>query len=209
MIRMEKKKIGLFAHNPLLSLALGLTTALAVTTTLTNAAAMGVITLVLFFITAIICGMVNKVVAKDYVWAVDVVIITMLTKLTELLVLAFAPALAQNVGIFLPLLAVNSLLFFSAGLFDEETSQGESLQDGFMAGVYYLVALLVVGFFRELLATGGIQLVNPLNGNPLTGFTLIPSAYVLALFDKPEGALLTVAVVGALFAFLGSRKGGK
>lgn len=212
MKHLENKKVGFLGNNPVLSLALGLTTALAVTGSVTNALGMGILTLVLVILAAVLGGLVKKVTPNEMLIPVNLVIAAFLAKLGELFALAYTNSMATSVGIFLPLLAVNSLLLFASGALTEEASFGESFKNALVSGVAFLIALLVVAFFRELLSTGGVTLLNPLNGGEIFSFSLINTQFTLSLFANPMGALLMTAFVGGLFQAFGKSgevKGGK
>lgn len=212
MNRLDNKKIGFIGNNPVLGLSLGLTTALAVTSSMTSALGMGILALALILVAAILGGLVKKVVPKEALLPVNLVIVAFLAKIGELLVLAYAPSLATSVGIFLPLLAVNSLVLFATGAFRPEESFGKGMTDAAKAGIAYVLPLLVVSFVREVLGTGGVNLQNPMSGAELLNFSLIPSQFTLSLFTQPAGALLVLALVAALFAALGksdTEMGGK
>lgn len=212
MNHVENKKIGFFLNNPVLSLALGLTTAIAVTGSVTNALGMGVLTFILVVLAAVLGGLLKKITPLEMLVPVNLVLSAFLAKLGELFALAYAPTMASSVGIFLPLLAVNSLILFATGALTEKASFGESFKNALVAGCAYLVTLLVVAFFRELLATGGVSLLNPLSGAEVFSFTLLSQQYTLGLFAGPIGALLVAAMVGGLFQAIGKSsddKGGK
>lgn len=212
MNRLENTKIGFIGNNPVLGLALGLTTALAVTSTMTSALGMGILALALMLVAAVLGGLVKKVVPKEALLPVNLVLVAFLAKMGELMVLAYAPALATSVGIFLPLLAVNSLVLYATGAFSSEVSFGKGIADAAKAGAAYVLALLLVSFVREVLGTGGVTLQNPMSGAELLNFSLIPSQFTLSLFTQPAGALLVLALVAALFAALGksdTEMGGK
>lgn len=212
MNRLENKPMGFFGNNPVLGLALGLTTALAVTNSVTNALGMGVLTFILVILVAVLGAVVKMVTPEEMLIPVNLVITAFLAKLGELFVLAFASSLATSVGIFLPLLAVNSLVLYATGAFHKEGSFGTSIMKAFSSGAAYVVALLVVAFVRELLGTGGVNLLNPINGATLFSFSVLSSEFTLGLFTQPMGALLTVALVAGLFQALSKtpeEKGGK
>jgi len=212
MNHVENKKIGFLGNNPVLSLALGLTTALAVTGSVTTALGMGVLTFILVVLAAVIGALVKKVTPKEMLIPVNLVMAAFLAKLGELFVLAYASSLATSVGIFLPLLAVNSLLLFASGALTEDATMGDSFKNALLSGCAYVVALLVVAFFRELISTGGITLLNPLNGGEIFSFSLLSQQFTLSLFASPAGALLMTAFVGGLFQAFGKSsevKGGK
>ena len=203
----ENKKTGFFKNNPVLGLSLGLTTALAVTTSLTSAVGMGIVMMLLLYVTSIVCGIVKKLVSDTFTLPVNLVIIAFLVKLTELLVMAYAPTISDGVGIFLPLLVSSSLLLFGAGTFNkEEESVGNLLGVSIKAGLSYFFAIVLVALIREILGTGGISFVDPFSGTQVFSFTLIPTDYVLNLFVQPAGALLVVGLVAALFAAIGNVK---
>jgi len=203
----ENKKTGFFKNNPVLGLSLGLTTALAVTTSLTSAVGMGIVMMLLLYVTSIVCGLVKKIVSDTFVLPVNLVIIAFLVKLTELLVMAYAPIISDGVGIFLPLLVSSSLLLFGAGTFNnEEDRVGNLLGVSVRSGLAYFFAIVLVALIREILGTGAISFVDPFSGIQLFSFTFIPTDYVLNLFVQPAGALLVVGLVAALFAAIGNIK---
>lgn len=203
MNRLENTKIGFLRNNPVLGLSLGLTTALAVTFSMTSALGIGVLTFVLILAAALLGGVVKTFTPKEALLPVNMILVAFLAKIGELLVLAYAPGLATSVGIFLPLLAVNSIILFATGVFSAEESMGQHFINALKAGAAYLEALIVVSFVRELLGTGGISLQNPLSGNEIVSFTLIPSEFTLSLFTQPAGALIVLALVAAVYAALG------
>jgi len=205
MNRLENTKIGFIGNNPVLGLALGLTTALAVTSSMTSAVGIGILTFVLVLDAAVLGGIVKMVAPKEALIPVNLILVAFLAKMGELLVLAYAPSLATSVGIFLPLLAVNSLILFATGAFTPLASFGKGLVEAVKAGGAYVLALIVVSFIREVLGTGGIQLMNPLNGGEILSFSLLPSEYTVSLFTQPAGALIVLAMVAALFAALGKK----
>lgn len=203
----ENKKPGFFKNNPVLGLSLGLTTALAVTTSLTSAVGMGIIMMLLLYVTSILCGIVKKGVSEAFALPVNLIIIASLVKLAELLAMAYAPTISKGVGIFLPLLVSSSLLLFGAGTFDKEEDRvGNQLGISVKAGLSYFFAIVLVALIREILGTGGISFVDPFSGTQLFSYTLIPTDYVLNLFVQPAGALLVVGVVAAVFAAIGNVK---
>ncbi len=201
MYNFEKQKIGFLKNNPVLGAALGLTTALAVTSSLSSGLFMGLLTFILVLLASLLGTLVKKFIPVEILIPVNLVLVAFLAKLGQLLVEAYAPMLSSQVGLFLPLLAVNSLILFATGALTKEVeSFGLVMSKAITTGLAYVLSLTVISFFRELLGTGGITLVEPFKGNELFSFTLIPKEYVLNLFTGPSGALLVAALVAALFA---------
>ncbi len=203
MYNIENRKIGFLKNNPVLGVALGLTTALAVTSSLSSGLFMGLLTFVLVLLASLLGALVKKFAPEEILIPVNLVLVAFLAKLGQLLVEAYAPMLSSQVGLFLPLLAVNSLILFATGAMTKDVeSIGVVVSKAITSGLSYVLALTVISFFRELLGTGGISLVEPFNGTELFSFNLIPKEYALNLFTSPAGALLVAALVAALFAAL-------
>lgn len=209
---LDHKKIGFFGNNPVLSLALGLTTALAVTGSVTTAVGMGILVFVLVVLAGVLGGLLRSITPSEMAIPVGLVLSAFLAKLGELVALAYMPSIASEVGIFVPLMAANSLLLLASGALNEKTSFGENMKNALLAGCAYVVALLAVAVLRELAVTGGIALLNPMSGAEIFSFSILSPEYTLSLFAGPTGALLMTALVGGLFQAIGksgSDKGGK
>lgn len=72
----------------------------------------------------------------------------------------FTPNEANNAGIFLPLLAVNSLIALHCERFAVKHTLRETLVDAVSAGAGYAFVSLVVGALREILGSGTIYSVS-------------------------------------------------
>lgn len=202
MYDMKNLNSGIVKNNPVFVLLLGLTTALGVTTTLTNGLGMGIVVLLVLALSSIVIGLLNKVTPAEIVIPVNLVIIATLVKIVELLVRAYAPSLASGVGLYLPLLAVNSVLLFGVGTFGRESGKKGSFMESMKLGLGYLLALVVVSFFRELLATGGVSLMNPLGGGEIFIASILPASLHIGLFIQPAGAFIVLSLLSAFFVFL-------
>lgn len=202
MYDMKNLNSGIVKNNPVFVLLLGLTTALGVTTTLTNGLGMGIVVLLVLAVSSIIIGLLKKVTPAEIVIPVNLVIIAALVKIAELLVRAYAPSLADGVGIYLPLLAMNSVLLFGVGTFDRENGKTGSFMESMKLALGYLLALVVVSLVRELLATGGVSLMNPLGGGEIFTASILPASLHIGLFSQPAGAFIALSLVSALFVFL-------
>lgn len=105
----------------------------------------------------------------------------------------FTPNEANSAGIFLPLLAVNSLIALHCERFAVKHTLRETLVDAVSAGAGYAFVVLVVGTLREILGNGTIYSVSlnlpvRLQGLllPFGGFLLIGffAAFVKARIQK-------------------------
>ncbi|MBL7081213.1 MAG: electron transport complex subunit E [Candidatus Omnitrophica bacterium] len=147
---------GIFRQNPIFVSVLGLCPALAVTTSLENALGMGVaVSFVLVFSNSIISSMRNILPNKIRIPCFIVVIASFVT-IVELLMAAFAPLLAKQLGIFVPLIVVNCIIMGRAEAFASRNSVLTSLFDGLGMGLGFTLAISCVALIRQVLGRCGI-----------------------------------------------------
>ena len=125
-----------------------------------------------------------------------------------MLVDAFAPALASELGVFIALITVNCVVFGRAEAFASKNGVVRSALD---VALGFALSLSVVGFFREFLGTGMIKLGVTL---PL-GFeyTVLGNAgldqYALGILVQPPGAFLVIGFILAIITAVRQAKGAK
>jgi electron transport complex protein RnfE len=119
-----------------------------------------------------------------------IVIIAAFVTIIEMLMNAYVPALADSLGIFLPLIVVNCTVLGRAEAFASRNSVVSSIFDGFGMGLGFTIALTILGALRELMGTGKIFSLNvfPEEFGSLL-FVLAPGAfivlgYLIAVFNK-------------------------
>jgi electron transport complex protein RnfE len=59
---------------------------------------------------------------------------------------------------------------------------------------------VILGIFREVLASGGLMFLNPMSGEEVFSFSFIPEAYRIGLFKQPAGAFISLSLISAVFA---------
>ncbi len=199
MNQFENFRKGFLRENPAFVLYLGLCPALAISTTLNNALGMGVAVIVVLTIANTIVSLMRKITPMDIRIPVYIVIIATLVKMVELLMHAFTTDLYTALGVFIPLIVVNCIILGRAEAFASKNNVRDSIIDGFGMGLAFTWSLVLLGSIRQLLATGGLNLVNPFNQAVLFEFTIIPSEYTISMFNQPTGAFITFAMLAALF----------
>lgn len=101
---------GIIKENPVLCLVLGTCPTLAVTTAASNAIGMGVAaTLVLVCSNAVI-SLLRRVIPDKVRIPAYITIIAGFVTIVQMLVKAFAPAIDESLGIYLPLIVVNCII---------------------------------------------------------------------------------------------------
>ena len=62
-------------------------------------------------------------------------------------------------------------------------------------GLGYTLAIVTISFFRQLIGTGGLELLNPFNSEQVIFSVSIFKDYAVSLFSQPAGAFLTLGTI--------------
>ena len=62
-------------------------------------------------------------------------------------------------------------------------------------GIGYTMAILVISFFRQLIGTGGLELLNPFNTEQVIFSFSLFADYAVSLFTQPAGAFITLGMI--------------
>jgi len=186
---------GIIAENPVFIILLGLCPVLAVSTSMSNAIGMGIAaTFVLVGSNMMISAMRNFIPDKIRIPCFIVVIATFVI-IVELVMKAFSPALSRSLGIFIPLIVVNCIVFGRAEGYAYKNNVLRSTLDGIGMGIGFTMALLIIAFIRESLGAGKIFGV------------MISKGYEPALYMiLAPGALLTIGFLIAGLNLLRNKK---
>ncbi len=181
---------GIVKENPTFVLLLGMCPTLATSSSALNGMSMGLATLfVLTCSNLAISSLKNLIPDMVRIPAYIVVIATFVT-IVEMVMNAYLPALADSLGIFIPLIVVNCIVLGRAESFASKNKVVPSIFDGLGIGIGFTLALTILGALREFLGTGKIfsMTVYPENYGSLI-FVLAPGAfivlgYLIAIFNK-------------------------
>ena len=180
---------GIIRENPTFRLVLGMCPTLALTTSLENAIGMGVAaTFVLICSNAAIAALRNVIPATVRIPCYIVVIAAFVT-IVDLLMQAYAPALAESLGIFIPLIVVNCIILGRAEAFASKNSVLYSIADGIGMGLGFTLALSVIATIREFLGSGSITVWS--KHLALTGI----NSHTLVLAVLPAGGFITLGLI--------------
>ena len=130
MDQLKNFKNGLIKDNPVFSLFLGICSTLAITTTINNAIGMGVSVIIVFTMSNVIISMIRKITPDEIRIPVYIVIIATLVTIIQMLIQAFAPALNESLGVFIPLIVVNCIILGRAESFASKNGIVASAIDG-------------------------------------------------------------------------------
>ena len=180
-------KEGLLTNNPVTVQLLGMCSTLAITTSMANGIGMGLSVTIILTLANIFIALLRKVIPDEVRIACFIVVIAGFVTMVDLSLQAFFPAIAESLGVFIPLIVVNCIILGRAEAFASKNTVLASAVDGICQGIGYTAVLLVLCFFRELLGAG-----------TLFGVQIMPKSYVPAgILTLPVGGFLCL---GALIA---------
>jgi electron transport complex protein RnfE len=200
---MEQKKSklqiltnGLIKENPVLVLLIGTCPALATSSTLSNGIGMGLSATAVLICSNIVISMLRKVIPDKVRIPCYIVVIAGFVTVVQFLLEAYAPALNDSLGLFIPLIVVNCIILGRAEAFANKNTVIDSALDGIGMGLGFTLALAAMGFIRELLGNGTLL------GHQVLGSWFTP----IGFFNLAPGGFF---VFGILIAILNAATKGK
>ncbi len=211
----EQLKAGVILDNPIFMQTIGLCPALATTTSLSNGIGMGVAATIVLICSNVVISALRKFIPDKIRIAAFITIIATFVTMIDLALQAFVPSLAASLGLFLPLIVVNCIILGRAEAYASKNKVLPSALDGVCMGLGFTFALVLMGFFRELLGAGtvlsGLSTLLPfLSFIPAEGFA-IPglSANPAVMMILPAGGFLMMGFIFAAIQKIMSGKEGK
>jgi len=171
---------GLIKENQIFVAVLGMCPTLAVTTSVANGLGMGIAVTFVLTCSNIIISILKAGIPDNIRIPCFIVIIASFTTVVELLIKGFVPQLDSSLGIFIPLIAVNCIIFARAEAFASKNNVLRSIFDGLGMGLGFTGALVIVGGIREVLGEGqfwGRDVMWP-TYEPMIIAILAPGAFI-------------------------------
>lgn len=183
-------KNGIFSENPIFRVALSLCPAVAVTNRLKNGLMMGIAVLFVQVMVNITTSSIkNYIHPKVRIPSYMFIIATWVT-VTDLLMAAFARDVYAQMGLYIKLIVAFAIILSRAELFASKHKVTPSLFDGIGVGLGFLIALVIIGFFRELLGKGSVWDIPIVDFKPLLIMVL------------PTGGFFAVGILMAIFNWI-------
>ena len=183
---------GLLTKNPVTVQLLGMCSTLAITTSLFNGIGMGLAVTIITICSNILISALRKVIPSQVRIAAYITIIAGFVTVVDLCLQAFLPALAESLGVFIPLIVVNCMVLGRAEGFASKNGVLASAVDGLCQGIGYTVALVITCVIRELLGSGTFG-GGLLNGGE--GIRIIPEQFPAMQMVMPVGGFLVLGFV--------------
>ena len=171
--------------NPLLFEAIGLCSVVALARSLKLALFLASVTMVQMIVCEVLSSLLLKNVKRYWRVALYVIFSVIVVFPIMYFTIRFFPDIAVNFGIFLPLMAVNSLIALHCERVAVKSDVKKSFIDAVSASLSYGVVAIILGFLRELLANGtiwDIELNLPIN---------------IPVITTPFGGLLIIGFLAA------------
>ncbi|MDY0342050.1 MAG: electron transport complex subunit E [Lentimicrobium sp.] len=180
---------GLLRNNPVFVLLLGMCPTLGVTTSAINGLGMGLATTFVLVTSNVAISLVKNVIPDKVRIPAFIVIIASFVTVVDLVMAGYAPALHEQLGIFIPLIVVNCIVLGRAEAFASKNRVFNSLLDGLGMGLGFAFALTLLGSIREVLGSGAFFGMKFIQGDAILLFVLAPGAfialgYLIALINK-------------------------
>ncbi len=204
MAEEKKSAVGIFLNglineNPTFVQLLGMCPTLAVTTSLKNGVGMGLSATAVLMASNFIISLMRKIIPQKVRIAAYIVIIATFVTLVQMCLNAFAPSLADQLGIFIPLIVVNCIILARAESFASKNSPLPSVMDGLGMGLGFTAALSIISVIREFLGAG-----------TFLDMQILPSAVkpMSIMILAPGGFIALGLIIGSINAIVAKRKGG-
>lgn len=190
---------GIVKENPVLRLVLGTCPTLAVTTAAINGIGMGIAATVVLIGSNLVISLLRNVIPDKVRIPAYITIIAGFVTIVQMVLQAFAPAVYDALGIYLPLIVVNCIILARAEMFAAKNSPLPSVLDAISMGAGFTATLVLMGSIRELIGAGSIF------GLPITSRFIDPM--IIAIL--PPGGFFVFGVLVALANALAKRMGKK
>jgi electron transport complex protein RnfE len=170
---------GIWKENPTLVMLLGMCPTMAITNTVRNSIAMGVVTGFVLILSSIVVSAIRKLVKHEVRVATYILVIATFVQLADILTEAVMPDAHKALGAFIPLIIGNCLLLGRQEAFSSRNTVWRSALDGTGMSIGFTLGLMAVGTVREILGSGtwlGVR-VLPRSFEPWVIMNLPPGGF--------------------------------
>ena len=172
---------GIVKENPAFRLVLGMCPTLAVTTMAANGISMGLATMSVLVFSNLVISLLRKIIPENVRIPSFIVVIASFVTMVQLVIKAFLPSLDETLGIFIPLIVVNCIIFARAEAFAFKNKPLPSVLDGLGMGIGFTLAITLLASLREILGKGtffGMQIM-PASFQPMAIAGEAPGGFIM------------------------------
>ncbi|MBN2745995.1 MAG: electron transport complex subunit E [Bacteroidales bacterium] len=174
---------GFIKENPVFVLLLGMCPTLGVTSSAINGLGMGLATTFVLVMSNLVVSLVKDLIPGKVRIPAFIVIIASFVTIVDMLMAGYAPALHEQLGLFIPLIVVNCIVLGRAEAFASRNNVVSSVIDGLGMGLGFAFALTILGAVREILGAGKVfdipLHIFPAGVDGMLTFILAPGAFIV------------------------------
>jgi len=178
-------------NNPLFRYAIGLCPALALTDTLSNALAIGIIIMVVLMLSNFTVAATRSVIPYKLKTPFYIIVIATFASCIEIIMQSKMPVISAHLGVYIPLTAVNCIILGQANSFASKNKVIPSFVNGMTTGFGFTFALLICAFVRELIGA-----------NQLFGITVFKGFAPIHAFSYACGGFFTIGIILAIINYM-------
>lgn len=196
-------KNGIFNENPTFRLVLGMCPTLALSLAVVNGIGMGIAATFVLVGSNLLISALRKITPDEIRIPIFIVVIATFVTVVDKMMAAFVPGIHAVLGIYIPLIVVNCIIFARAEAFAYKNKVTDSLADGLGMGFGFTFALIIISAVREILGTGTFLVAKDYG---FAGFHLFPKDNAALIMILPPGAFITLGLMLGFINWLGRRK---
>ncbi len=186
-------KNGICGENTIFRMVISLCPSVAVTNSLRNGFLMGIAVLFVQVMVNITVSVLRKFIHPRIRIPTYMLIISVWVTVVDMSMAAFARAAYKEMGLYIQIIVAFASIFARAEVFASKNKVVPSMMDGIGMGTGFLIALVIISFFRELLGRG-----------TLWGWEII-AAKPLLIMVLPTGGFLIIGLLMGFFNWIDMR----
>lgn len=163
----ELIKNGIFAENTIFRMAISLCPSIAVTNSLKNGFSMGVSVIFVQVMVNLTISLIRNFVNPKIRIPIFMMVIAGYVSIIDMTMAAFARPVYKQIGLYIQLIVAFASIFARAEVFAVKNKVVSSVCDGVGMGIGFLLAMIIISFFRELFGRGALWGFPIVSGNPL------------------------------------------
>lgn len=199
-------KNGIFDENPTFRLVLGMCPTLALSLAVVNGIGMGIAATFVLVGSNVLISLLRKITPDEIRIPIFIVVIATFVTVVDKVMAAYVPGIHAVLGIYIPLIVVNCIIFARAEAFAFKNKVSASFADGLGMGLGFTLALMAISAVREILGTGTLFVAKDYG---FAGFQLFSKDYAALIMILPPGAFITLGLMLGFINWLGRRKEAK
>ena len=171
---------GLIWENPTFTLMLGMCPTLAITTAGSNGLGMGLATTAVLVCSNLFISLLRNFIPEKVRIPSFIVVIASFVTMIDLFLKAYLPDLSASLGMYIPLIVVNCIIFARAESFAFKNPPVLAIADGLGMGLGFTFAITLLSCIREVIGNGTIfgATVMPASYQPMAIMLQVPGGFV-------------------------------